>query len=70
MPDMTPVSSSNIAAVGYDEETNVLTVEFQSGASWNYTGVPISTYRALLTADSAGRYFAQNVRNAFPGSRA
>ncbi|WP_068080580.1 KTSC domain-containing protein [Polycladidibacter stylochi] len=60
------VSSSNLASVGYEEETSVLEVEFNSGRIYQYYDVPQKTHEELIGADSVGRYFNAHVRNSFP----
>jgi len=61
---MTNVESSNIAAVGYDEETKELRIEFNSGKTYSYQDVPKELATDLLYADSVGRYFHAHIRNA------
>jgi len=53
------VSSSNIASVGYDDQTSTLEVEFHSGHVYQYFDVPKSIYDGLLSAGSVGQYFNQ-----------
>lgn len=62
---MEPVTSSMIAAVGYDDEKQQLTVQFNNGRTYNYGGVPQSEYNNLVTAPSVGSYFAQNIKNIY-----
>lgn len=62
--DYVNVSSSNVAAVGYDEETSTLGVKFLNGSEYHYSGVPKSVYEGLLSAASVGGYFDQNVKKA------
>jgi hypothetical protein len=50
---MTPVTSSNIRAVGWKPEWG-LRVYFKSGASYIYPDAPIEIYHALLAADKTG----------------
>ena len=64
-----PVSSSNIASVGYDEPSEILEIEFMSGSVDRYYNVPQSIYDALIAAPSAGQFFAYQIKNAFPYSR-
>lgn len=64
-----PVSSSNIASVGYDASSETLEIEFMSGAIYQYYNVPQTIYDALIAAPSAGRFFAYQIKNAFPYSR-
>jgi hypothetical protein len=55
-----PVNSSNVAAVGYDEASKTLAVQFHNHGRGNeiyhYTGVPKSTFEALRDAESVGKY--------------
>ncbi len=64
---MRPVSSSNLASVGY--ENQVLRIAFRSGAIYEYTGVPKSVYLGLLSSPSLGKYFHANIKNVFPCRR-
>ena len=59
-----PVSSSNLASVGY--EGGILEVEFKSGSVYQYSGVPASVYDALMSATSHGKYFSVHIRNNYP----
>ena len=61
---MTPVSSSNIDSIGYENET--LFISFNSGGLYTYSGVPESVYRGLMSASSHGQYFHQNIKNVYP----
>jgi hypothetical protein len=58
--------SSNLATAAYDPESRELTIEFQSGDEYKYTGVDSGTYRGLTLAGSAGQYFARNIKGRFP----
>ncbi|MDV2481091.1 KTSC domain-containing protein [Methanoculleus sp. Wushi-C6] len=60
------VASTNIRSVGYDEEDEILEVEFHSGGVYHYVGVPASVYEGLLTARSKGRYFGDFIRLRYP----
>lgn len=66
---MCPVKSSNIKAVGYDDETATLIIEFQSGAIWTFDQVPASTHAALMEADSIGRFFAKEIKPVYQATR-
>jgi hypothetical protein len=61
-----PVSSSNLATVGYDVATETLEIEFQNGSTYQYYGVPESIFHDLLSAGSVGSYFSRNVKNIYP----
>lgn len=64
---MTPVKSSNIAAVEHDGKH--LPVQFHSGETWRYLDVPQTKHAAMMTADSVGGYFHTNIRKAHRGEK-
>lgn len=64
-----PVDSSVLAALGYEETTSTLEVEFRSGRVYHYYAVPPSVYRALLSAPSHGRFFNNSIRGEYPYQR-
>lgn len=53
----TPVTSSNIASIGYDPQTETLEVRFKGGRTASYSGVRAETHRALMSAESTGKAF-------------
>lgn len=63
------VRSNNLSDVAYDEKTHTLSVTFHNGSQYVYRDVPPGVYERLLTADSAGRYFAAYIKPHFSGSR-
>jgi hypothetical protein len=69
MPDMQPVSSSSIAAVGYDAENQAVYVQFVNGLTYAYKGVPEHEFENLRTAPSVGSYFNRNYKNVYPYER-
>ncbi|MNC06985.1 hypothetical protein D3C75_545120 [compost metagenome] len=66
--NMLSVQSSNLAAVGYDEASKTLHVQFKNGAVWEYTEVPAEEYQALMSADSIGSHYAKNVKKKYEGA--
>lgn len=64
-PDMNmqPVSSSNIAAVGYDEEKKLLRVHFKNGGRYDYSDVSREEYDGLLGAESIGRHLNTHIKS-------
>lgn len=62
--DYTPVSSSTVSAVGYDQSSSTLGVRFLNGSEYHYYGVPESVFDGLRSAASIGRYLDQNVKKA------
>ena len=61
----TPVTSSNVVAVGYDTDTLTLEVEFKDGAVYQYFDVSETVYRELLSASSIGQFMHANIRNTY-----
>ena len=60
----TPVKSSNIISVGYDEATSSLYVNYPSG-TYKYYGIKKSVYESLLTATSKGRFMSENIKGRY-----
>jgi hypothetical protein len=60
------VSSSNLASVGYNPESETLQVEFsKSGKLYEYYNVPQFMYDRLLEAPSIGIFFNAEIRTAY-----
>ncbi|MBK8129608.1 MAG: KTSC domain-containing protein [bacterium] len=62
--ERTPVQSSNIAAIGYDDTNAILEVEFLNGSIYQYYGVPHDTYESLMNAASKGSFLNSYVKKA------
>lgn len=61
--DRVPVSSSLIASVGHDPNTNVLEVEFNhEGAVYQYQNVDAHVFADMMVAESVGSYFTRNIK--------
>ena len=65
MPEMTFVDSSNIEAIGYDDEAQELHVRFLSGETYVYHGVPRERFDAMMDAPSKGSFLNREVKGAF-----
>lgn len=63
--DRQPVASSNIASIGYENETETLEVEFLNGSIYEYRNVPLVVYEELMSASSYGSYFNREIRTAY-----
>lgn len=62
--DRQSVSSSSIASVGYNPESETLEVEFvSSGRVYEYYNVPEFMFDRLLEAPSVGIFFNVEIRN-------
>ncbi len=62
--ERTPVSSSNLRSVGYDPNEETLEIEFHSGGTYQYYGVPLQKYEGLMSASSKGSYFDAYIKKA------
>ena len=60
----TPVKSSNIISVGYDETTSSLYVNYPSG-TYKYDGIEKSVYESLLASPSKGRFMSENIKGRY-----
>lgn len=67
--EMTQVSSSNIASVGYDQLNEIVCVQFLNGTEYIYKGVPQHEFDGLLNAPSVGSYLNRNFKNIYPYER-
>jgi hypothetical protein len=62
---MTTVMSSQIESVGYDEDDEILYIEFKKGTVYKYLDVPKSLYNQLIKNDSIGSFFTHNIKFSF-----
>lgn len=61
---MTPVTSNQVKAVGYDQETKTLAVTFNRGAGaiYHYPNVEPEAHAAFIGAESIGKHFGQHIQ--------
>ena len=64
--ERTPVTSTNVRAIGYDLDSQTLEVEFNNGSVYQYAGVPQDEYEGLMNADSKGKYLNANIKGRYP----
>ena len=62
--------SSNVARFAYDSVSNILTVEFLKGGTYNYFDVPDAVFEQMKAAASKGQFLAQNVKGVYRYARA
>jgi KTSC domain len=63
------VHSEGLISVGYDAGRSELEIELARHYVYRYHGVPHDLYERLLAAPSLGRFFNENIRDAFPCTR-
>jgi hypothetical protein len=76
-PEMTPVESSNLAAVGHDgtalwikfKDSTNKKGEVRPGGTYRYPTASAALHAGLLSAPSAGQYFHQQIKPAHQGER-
>jgi hypothetical protein len=63
-------NSSTIVSVSYNSTFQSLTVTFKGNKeSYTYFDVPFAVYQNLIDADSAGKYFAGNIKKNYTFSK-
>ena len=63
------VSSSNIASVGYDSDSQTLEIEFNNGSIYQYFDVGQNVYNDLINAASVGGYLAAHIKGSYRFSK-
>lgn len=61
--------STNIAAVGYDRERELMRVRFRDGSEYDYPNVKAGKYAELVGAPSIGAHFAAHIRGKLESTR-
>jgi hypothetical protein len=59
------VTSQTLSSIGYDPIRRVLELEFTSGGIYRYSNVPKRVYLELISAESKGRYFDNEIREKY-----
>ncbi len=67
---MPSLNSSNLGSAEWtpsadNPEFGMLTITFKSGKTYRYAQVPQDTYRSLLEASSAGKYFNEAIKDTY-----
>lgn len=66
---MLPVQSSMANAMGYDQERQILQIEFASGAIYQYADVEPETWDSLQDSDSTGKFFNSHIKGYYESER-
>lgn len=61
--------SSNISRIGYDEDSQVLYVEFKNGSTYQYFDVPETVFEQMKAAPSKGSFVAQVLKGTYRYAR-
>lgn len=65
----TNVTSSMINSIGHDPDNEILEVEFNNGAIYQYQGVDADKHAELMDGDSVGQTFNSIIKNKYPYDR-
>jgi hypothetical protein len=60
------ISSSAVAAVGYDAASRKMRIRFVAGETYDFCDVPQSVFEGLLAARSKGRYYNEHIKDRYP----
>ena len=61
----TPVTSSNIAEIGHDPDTNTLEIKFKNGGVYSYAGVDAEKHATMMDptkTPSIGAFVHANIK--------
>lgn len=64
-----PVSSSNIASIGYDSSTATLGVRFHNGGTYHYFDVTPSDHDDFMNASSKGTFLHERIKGRYRYAR-
>ena len=67
--DRKVIASSMIRSIGYDAESAILEIEFNSGAVWQYFDFPESKWYEFEGAVSQGKFFHSDIKNQYSESQ-
>jgi len=59
------VDSAAIEAVNYDERRQYFDIELTTGRTYRYLDVPPAIYAAFMAAESKGRFYNDEIRDAY-----
>jgi KTSC domain len=64
-----PVTSVDIAQIGYQEDSETLEIQFSRGEVCQYYTVPSGIYQELLKSPTKEEYYHTKIGQRFPCSR-
>ncbi len=67
--EMLPACSTMAVQVGYDEEREILQIEFNSGAVYQYSEVEPELWEDLQATDSIGSFYNHEIKGYYPSQR-
>ncbi len=67
--EMHPVHSTMASQIGYDPDREILQIEFQSGAVYQYAEIDPETWEDLQYSDSIGCFYNEEIKGYYPSAR-
>jgi KTSC domain len=67
--EMHPVHSTMASQIGYDPDREILQIEFQSGAVYQYAEIDPETWEDLQYSDSIGSFYNEEIKGYYPSAR-
>ncbi len=64
--EMLPACSTMAAQVGYDEDREILQIEFNNGAVYQYSAVEPEVWEDLQETDSIGSFYNREIKGYYP----
>jgi KTSC domain len=64
--EMLPARSTMAAQVGYDEDREILQIEFNNGSVYQYSAVEPELWEDLQSSDSIGSFYNQEIKGYYP----
>jgi hypothetical protein len=66
---MPVAQSSHLQHYEYDNNTEVLTIQFQNGSIYTYANVPPTEFYNMAQSGGAGTYFWTKIRDRYPTTK-
>ena len=67
--EMIDVTSSNVAAVGYEPKSKTLVVDFNNGTRYEYYDVDVDVFNELKDSPSVGGYLFTDIKGIYDYNR-
>ena len=62
---MVKVVSSNLHSVGYDKDSMIFRVKFNSGTVYDYINVPLSIFNSFMSSNSKGTFLNDKIKGKY-----
>lgn len=63
------IDSSAMKGVMYDADSQTLSIQFPTGDIYDYSGVSAEVFEGLMESTSKGRYYVEEIKDAFDGMK-